>query len=206
MVFFLFIIIVCERWETVSEGSWYLMKTFDPSPAAWGFPPLYKTDEVVFHKIMSKWSKYISRVCYAAKPGKDVPYFENRLSDYISKYCFNVTNLDLTALRLFPRDIKIIAKNCKKLKRLKLNLNFIIQLDNELAQLFKENKNLEDIEINGIKALCRSLLKLPVQKMKTMILHCERLENEIFSQVSIIKFFLYLILIEYVRLGTSYPC
>jgi hypothetical protein len=177
------------------------MKTFDLSPAAWGFPAPDQTDEGVLHKIMLKWGKYISRIFYTAEYPKLFSYFENRLPRYISTYCFNITNLDLTALFLFPRDIEIIAENCKKIKRLRLKLYLVSKYYNELVKLFEENKDLEDIGIYRMNFLCRSLMKLPEQKMKTIMLDCYTyFGNKIFSQVSIIKFFLYFII------GTSHPC
>jgi len=181
---------VCTRWKEVSERSWYLMKTFDLSPDAWGFPPIERLDEVEFRNIMLKWGKYISQIFYTTDHPKLLSFFENKLPHYISTYCFNVTNLDLTASFLFPPDVDIIAENCRKIKRLRLKVYLISSYYNEFIKLFENNKDLEDIGIQRMNHLCQSLTKLPEHKMKTIMLECySRFENELLSDVSIINFF-----------------
>jgi len=199
MVFFSFVSInyyllisriVCRRWKAVSERSWYLVDTLDLSPAGWGFPIANKIDEALFRKIILKCGKYISQISYTAEYPKLVIHFEKRLPNYISKYCPNVTNLDLSGILLFPRDVEIIAENCRKIKRLRLKLYLISSYHYELTKLFENNKDLEDIGIEKMSFLCRSLTKLPEHKMKTIMLECYiHFENELFSQVSIIKIF-----------------
>jgi len=171
----------------VSEQSSYLVKTLDLSSNGLGFPTIYKVNEIMFRNILLKYGQYIHEIIY--KGHKLQPNIDYRLTDYISMYCFNVKNLNLTASRLHPSQIKILAEKCKNIEKLSLYLCSVCQFEDELTMLFEENKNLKDISLCR-EILCPSLLKLPEHKMRAIKLNVVYFTNalsiDIFSSVSIL--------------------
>jgi len=160
-----------------------------------GVPALDMIHEYDFEKLISKCGKYICRIIY--KERNQQLYFSliRKLPSYIATYCFNVTSLDLTASIVLPREVEILAENCKKIKELRLRLHWGVLYEEQLTKLFEVNKNLEDIALYNREFLCPSLMKLPEHKMKAIKLESDiYFSNNIFSSVSI-EFFLYLFLI-----------
>jgi len=158
-----------------------MMKTLDLSPNGFGVPTYDMIKNDVLRTFMSKCGQHISRIIY-----KDHLFhstINNKLLDYISTYCLNVTSLNLIGLEILPYEIRILAHNCKKIKKLSLQLYPKYEYERELTMLFEENKNLDDITLYQA-SLCRSLLKLPEHKMKAIKLVCNQLPDNIFSSVS----------------------
>jgi len=179
------------------------MKTLDLSENAMGSPGLDMIPESEFCNLMSKWGKYIIQINYKRGYKKLRSPFENKLAHYISKYCSNVRDLDLTEARFFPQHIETLTKDCKQIKKLGLQCFSINNCEKELSKLFEANEKLEDITLYRLNHLCPSLLKLPKQNIKAIKLDCQKsVSNDMFSKVSIIKFFHCLVLI----INISHPC
>jgi len=178
----------------VAEESWYLIKVLDLSPDAMGVPALHSIDQNAIEKLMSKCGKHISQIIYKSGNQKLRSSVVRELPSYIATYCFNVTSLDLTASIIYPREIEILSQKCNKIKKIGLLLSSIYGYEDELTKLFEVNKDLEDITL--YKLLCPSLMKLPEQKVKAITLeYCLDFPLHLFSSVSIIQFFPYILLI-----------
>jgi len=150
-----------------------------------GVSRLDMIDENSFEKLLQKCGKYISRIIYK-KGDQRIRYsILRKLPFYISTYCFNVSSLDLTQSIFYPSEVAILAKNCKKIKELKLLLSSIYNYEDQLTNLFEVNKDLEVLVL--YRLLCPSLIRLPEQKMKAITLnYCFNFSLDIFSSVSII--------------------
>jgi len=180
-----------------------MMKKLDLSRDAMGISALETINEKAFEKLISKCEKYISRIIY-----RDDYYIlqscaRYKLIGYISTHFFNITSLNLTALTISPEDVNILAEHCKKLKILSLTLYLQCAYEEQLTKLFEVNKNLENIALYNMEYVCHSLMKLPEHKMKAITIDCfYDIEDNILSSVSMLQFFLYLILI----IGMFHPC
>jgi len=99
------------------------MKILDLSPEGMGVPALEMIDKNTFEKFILKCGKYISRIIYKINGYKLHQLVRCKLPSYISTYCFNVTSLDMTQPIFYPKEIGILAQNCKQIIELKLLLS-----------------------------------------------------------------------------------
>jgi len=152
-------------------------------------PKLTMLDDDTFANLVLKCGKHISRITYKKRDEDLHPLVLYKLSYYISRYCFNITNLDLSAIIIYPKEIKILAENCKNIEMLVFKLHMKYNYEKSLTMLFKENKNLEDITLYNMQYIYRSLMKLPVHKIKAITLNCNFDVKNILYRVSIIQFF-----------------
>jgi len=159
-----------------------MVKTLDLSPNGMGLSVGAKVSIDVIRQLLSKCGPNISQIIY-----DDIqlnPTFGDKLPKYISKYSYNVTTLNLTATDICPSKISILARNCKKIKKLGLRLSSACRYERNLTMLYQQNEDLEDIALYR-KSLCRSLLNLPEHKMRAIKLVCEvDLSTRRFSSVS----------------------
>jgi len=164
------------------------MKTLVLSPDVMGVPTLDMIYRCELDNLLSRCGKYITQIIY--KKGNEELHQSviNELPFYITTYCYNIINLDLTASVFDPWALEVLAENCRKIKKLRFKVSLIHNYEEELTKLFEVNEELEDIALYRLQSVCRSLTKLPEHKMKAITLACFKFGNDIFSSVSIIQF------------------
>jgi len=151
-------------------------------------------DDEVLKQILLKCGRYISRIIHTPGNEKLINLDSTKLPEYISEYCYNVTCLELSSW--YPWNIATLAKNCKKIKALRLLLQLQYPYKKELKKLFEVNKDLERIVLFGC-FITSSLTKLPANKMKTIKLADFNENPNKLRPVNMTQFFSYPAIIIY---------
>ncbi|OXU28513.1 hypothetical protein TSAR_007089 [Trichomalopsis sarcophagae] len=161
--------------HAVSKQSWLSCKSLTFKVDDWGYKYWSKggIDQASFKKILKRCSKSLRRIDFSSYYGPDKTKLTKKngsLFIMITKYCPNITALNIGRLEVDAKGIECLASMYSKLTEFCIGKSYAIkaeQLSRPLTLLFRKNKNLQHVELN-IASDGKCLLELNPAVMKKL--------------------------------------
>ncbi|XP_058795715.1 F-box/LRR-repeat protein 20-like isoform X1 [Phymastichus coffea] len=174
---------VCKRWQLLMQESWRDFKDLNFENECWGFSnknAVLKVNSRILKKVLKRCGQYIKNI--------EFPELNNRLGPHImkliAKFCANVENIFATELEVSSWSIRALSENCHKIIVFYIG-NCSDECDDELGNLFKENKGLKEIYIHSnLTVTGKCLSQLNTESIETICFdNCPYISLKYFSVV-----------------------
>lgn len=176
-----FVHLVCKKWCDVAKKSWKSFKVLDFRKSTWGLNYIkrpIKLNSKTVDKVLDRCGYFLTQVDF--EEGDDLT---NDTLVEVGKFCVNLKTIIITESILTIEGLQSLAENCEKIVNFTADLGECSENKKEiikcLSKLFKNNKNLERIELSSVYIDGKFFSSLSSDSIKEIIL--EHVENPFFS-------------------------